>query len=71
MERFDRTHENGSVTRLYIGSNDKDLIFNSKKTNGETLAIKYMTYDEIMRNKDNFKSYVIRSLEILRSNGLI
>ena len=63
FNKYDYTHRNGSITRIYIGHTDTaDLRFNMGNTNGETNALKYLTINEIMSGDYDFHRYIINSL---------
>jgi ADP-ribose pyrophosphatase YjhB (NUDIX family) len=69
---YEHIHRNNTSTRIYIGTtNTPDLIFRSENTNGETNALAYLTYGEIVSGMYEFHTYIIRSLNVLHMNGYI
>jgi 8-oxo-dGTP pyrophosphatase MutT (NUDIX family) len=69
FNKYDYTHRNGSITRIYIGHTDiPDLRFNMGNTNGETNALKYLTINEIMSGEYDFHNYIINSLRKIFPN---
>ena len=79
FRHHDREHDNGSITRIYIGQTlTPDLVLNmhDSKFNDETKDLKYFSFDEIRKGFTDsgypipFKSYALKSIiEIYTQQG--
>ena len=63
-------------TLIFFGTSNKETTFYSFNKDrilkpGETVEIEWKTYDYVMKNKDEFKSYVVSSLNEMHTVGYV